>query len=320
MAQLAFRWPGALVKQFENALDDYEQAGYDLEARFLMRCYVSIATGQSKFKFLGELWKKTPEELEEIWKKTKRAVDHTINFIKTNAGLESSYWIPSINALVPIVSFFASKQGHLASEEEQGVLFWFYEATIHGRFAASAETKIDQDLKAIRTENPIDILIANLRKDTPTLDITAEMVEGKYQRNPFLPLLFVISRNKGAKDWFTGTVLSSTHVGIDHQLALHHIFPKSLLKETGSFRSHEIDDLANIAFLSRKANTTILNSPPNTYLPKIEKERLEAQLVPLEENLWSIGRFKDFLKARRKLIVKAFNSYLQNLGQRYFAE
>jgi len=63
-----------------------------------------------------------------------------------------------------------------------------------------------------------------------------------------------------------------------------------------------------------------LNSPPNTYLPKIEKERLEAQLVPLEENLWSIDRFKDFLKARRKLIVKAFNSYLQNLGQRYFAE
>ena len=34
MAQLTFRWPGALVKEFESALEDYEQANYDLEARF----------------------------------------------------------------------------------------------------------------------------------------------------------------------------------------------------------------------------------------------------------------------------------------------
>ena len=59
------------------------------------------------------------------------------------------------------------------------------------------------------------------------------MLAGKYQRNPYLPLIFVICRNNGAKDWFTGTVLSSTNVGPSHRLELHHIFPKEMLDTVG---------------------------------------------------------------------------------------
>lgn len=318
MAQLAFHWPGSLVEQFEKALDEYEQANFDLEGRFLMRCYVAIATGQSGFKFLGDLWRRSVSELNDIWKKTKSALDHTINFIKNNAGLESSDWVPSANALIPLIAFFAVKNGRTSDEDERGLLFWFYEATIHGRFTASVESKLDQDLKAIKTENPVKALITNIKRESATLEITPEMVEGNYQRHPFLPLLFAVVRGKGAKDWFTGTVLSSTHVGGDHQLDLHHIFPKSLLKKSGIFKPHEIDDLANIAFLSRKADVKISNSQPKDYLRKVERARLESQFIPPNESLWSIERFRDFLKERRNLITRALNDHLKNLGQEFF--
>ncbi|HID93475.1 MAG TPA: DUF262 domain-containing protein, partial [bacterium (Candidatus Stahlbacteria)] len=258
MAQLAFHWPGALVKEFESALDDYEQANYGLEARFLMRCFVAISTGQSRFRYLSALWKRSPTELEDVWRRTKKAVDHTINFLRNNAGIESSDWIPSINALVPLVVYLSKKQGQLTDDEVKGLLFWFFEATIHGRFTGSPETKIDQDLKAIKSADSIKSMVANLRKDVSSFDITPEMVEGKYQRHSFLPLIFTISRKKSAKDWFTGTVLSSTNVGPEHRLELHHIFPKAILKEGGNFKPHEIDDISNIAFLSQKANRKIL--------------------------------------------------------------
>ena len=101
-----------------------------------------------------------------------------------------------------------------------------FEATIHGRFTGSPETKIDQDLKAIESADPINNMVANLKRDVPGFDITPDMVEGKYQRHSFLPLIFAISRKKNARDWFTGTVLSSTNVGPEHKLELHHIFPK----------------------------------------------------------------------------------------------
>lgn len=319
MAQLAFHWPGAIVKEFEAALDDYEQANYDLEARFLMRCFVAVGTNQSRFRYLGALWKKSQAELEDIWKRTKRAVDHTINFLKNNAGIESSRWIPSVNALVPLVVYFSKKGGRLSEAEARRLLFWFLEATIHGRFTGSPETKIDQDLRAIVGPTPLDDMIANLRRGIAGLDITPEMIEGKYQRHSFVPLVFVIFRRNEARDWFTGTVLSSTNVGPEHQLELHHIFPRAVLKQADKYESHEIDDLANIAFLSQKANRTILKSPPNEYLPEREKERLQAQLVPLDKDLWSIDRFRDFLVERRGLLTEAINEYLSTLGQEYFA-
>jgi len=55
MAQLAFHWPVALVKEFEDALEEYEQANYDLEARFLMRCFVAVSTNQSRSMYLSAL-------------------------------------------------------------------------------------------------------------------------------------------------------------------------------------------------------------------------------------------------------------------------
>lgn len=318
MAQLAFHWPGALVKEFESALDDYDQTNYDLEARFLMRCFVAVSTGQSRFRYLSALWKKSTTELEDIWRRTKKAVDHTINFLRNNAGIESSDWIPSINALVPLVVYLSKKQGRLKNDEVKGLLFWFFEATIHGRFTGSPETKIDQDLKAIKSAGSINSMVANLRRDIPSFDITPEMIEGRYQRHSFLPLIFVISRKKNAKDWFTGTVLSSTNVGPEHQLELHHIFPKAILKESGDFKTHEIDDIANIAFLSQKANRTILKSKPEDYLASVEEDRLKSQHVPLVPDLWRVDKFKDFLGERRKLITEAINEYMREIGRGYF--
>lgn len=318
MAQLAFHWPGALVKEFESALDDYEQTKYDLEARFLMRCFVEVSTGQSRFRYLSALWKKSPKEFEDVWRRTKKAIDHTINFLRNNAGIESSDWIPYVNALVPLVVYLSKKQGQLTDNELNGLLFWFFEATIHGRFTGSPETKIDQDLKAIESADAISSMVANLRKDISTFDITPEMIEGKYQRHSFLPLIFAISRKKNAKDWFTGTILSSTNVGPEHQLELHHIFPRAILKESGDFKTHEIDDIVNIAFLSQKANRTILKSKPEDYLGNIEEDRLKAQLVPLDTDLWRGNKFRDFLVERRKLITEAINEYMREIGMDYF--
>lgn len=320
MAHLAFRWPGALVKKFEGALQDYKDADYDLEARFLMRCFVAVGTGQSRFRYLSSLWKKSPEELQEIWKRTQKAIDHTINFLRNNAGIESTEWIPSINALVPLVAYLSKKDGQLSDAETHALLFWYFAATIHERFSSSPETKMDQDLRAIETTNPLEGMVANLRRDVPNFDMTKEMVEGKYQTHALLPLIFVIARRRNAKDWFTGTVLSSTNVGMQHQLELHHIFPKAVLGEFGAYGPQEIDDIANIAFLSQKANRSILKSKPDLYLKNIEPDRLDAQLVPKDNGLWTVEKFREFLSERRTMLARAINDYLKELGPTFLKQ
>jgi len=317
MAQFAFHWPGVVIKQFEEALDTYEQANFDLEARFLMRCYVAVGTGQSRFRYLGSLWSKDQNELGEIWKQTRRGLDYTINFLKNNAGVESSDWVPSINALVPLVAYFSKKEGQLSPTEEKTLLFWLFEATIHGRFTGSPETKLDQDLRALNSSaDGLGQLIANLRREVPDFGVTTEMLVGRYQRHSFLPLLFAVFRERSARDWFTGVVLSSTNVGPEHRLEFHHIFPKALLRNR--YTSYEIDDLANIALLSQIAHRPIGKSEPRLYLPSIEQSRLTAQLVPLDEDLLRVERYKDFLSVRRELVSRAMNDYLRDLGREWF--
>ena len=145
------------------------------------------------------------------------------------------------------------------------------------------------------------------------------MIGGSYQRHPYLPLVFTIFRANDAKDWFTGTRLSSTNVGPSYQLEFHHVFPRSVLRGASiDYTREEIDDLGNMAFLSQKANRAILDSKPKDYLGTIEEERLRAQFVPTNQALWEVSEFRRFLGERRQLVAAAVNSYLQDLGKEYF--
>src|SRR3989442_2418653 len=108
--------------------------------------------------------------------------------------------------------------------------------------------------------------------------------------------------------------LSQDVVGEDHQVEIHHIFPKALLKERGE-RRKDIDEIANLAFLMARPNKQINKREPLEYLSEIADEhpdRLIAQSVPMERRLWTLDKFQDFLAARRQLLAKTVTDLLQN--------
>jgi hypothetical protein len=72
LAQLALRLPGTIADKFEEAMDEYADLDYELDARFLIRSLVAIGTGQSRFRYLTEFWTKPPSEIELIWSNTVR--------------------------------------------------------------------------------------------------------------------------------------------------------------------------------------------------------------------------------------------------------
>ena len=50
---------------------------------------------------------------------------------------------------------------------------------------------------------------------------------------------------------------------------------------------------------------------------KIDGKRLAAQFIPLDENLWRLDRYEEFLQVRRSSIAKALNEYLGEYGAEY---
>lgn len=313
LAQLALRLPGALVDTFEKAIDEYDELGYELDARFLIRALIVSGTGQSRFRYLSDFWKKDSEEFRKVWQRAKRGVDTAVNFVRQNAGFESSDWLPSLNALIPLAAYF-ERHNAVTGDIEHGLLQWFYVASLRGRYSSAAETAMDEDLKAIQSEDPISKLMRNTLGPDEEIEVSADEFDDAGWKNPLFPMTYAVAKKRGAKDWFKGMALSQDVAGEDHQVEIHHIFPKALLKERGE-RRKDIDEIANLAFLMVRPNKQINKREPLEYLSEIADEhpdRLIAQSVPMERRLWTLDKFQDFLAARRQLLAKAVTDLLQN--------
>jgi hypothetical protein len=310
LAQLALRLPGAIAEKFEEAMDEYAELDYDLDARFLIRSLVAIGTGQSRFKYLTEFWTKSPEAIDSIWKRTKKAIDSAVNFVRHNARYEASDWLPSLTALVPLAAYF-DKHKAITPDVEEGLLRWFYLASLRARYSSSQEAALDEDLKALNGKKPVDELMKTLG---PIAEVTPDEFDDAGSRNPLFAMTYAAARKRGAKDWFSGVTLATDVVGKEHDIQVHHVFPKALLKKAGVSRKDR-DEIANLAFLAARPNRKISSREPVLYLAEIadkNSKRLQAQCIPMDEKLWELDRFQDFLTTRRQLLATAVNDLIRN--------
>lgn len=173
---------------------------------------------------------------------------------------------------------------------------------------------MDEDLRAVGSPDPVAELIKNALPGGSSSEVTPEEFDDAGWRNPLFPLTYAVARKREAKDWFTGVGLATDVVGADHQMQVHHVFPKAVLKEAGVVR-RDRDEIANLAFLAARPNRKISNRPPEQYLTEIASkhpERLEAQSIPMDYRLWRLDRFQEFLAARRKALATAVNDLLGN--------
>jgi len=176
---------------------------------------------------------------------------------------------------------------------------------------------MNQDLATIEPiEETIDRLIDRLRQNRGDLTIHATDLSGWSLGARFYPLMYLLARTCGARDWITGIELSQHLLGRLNSLQIHHVFPKALLYEHGYERS-EVNAIANFAFLTQESNLAISDKPPHEYLAEIAERDLnllESQWIPLEPELWRVDRYRDFLEARRELLAKAANDLLTRLN------
>ena len=124
--------------------------------------------------------------------------------------------------------------------------------------------------------------------------------------------MYLAMKSNGAKDWNYDSIIDLVNVGSSLKLQFHHIFPKACLKDT-PYDDREKNDISNLAFIGGKSNNGISDKLPELYLPEIPEEKRRAQCVPLDEALYPIAKYREFLAERRKLLVGMLNTYLEQL-------
>lgn len=311
LAQITSRWQN-LLKQLEEFQEECEQNWFTIDLGQLVRAIVVFATKQCLFHTVG---KAPVADLQRGWEEAKEGLRFAINFLRTNAGIEDESLLSSPMFIHALSAISRVKDNRLTDAEHRSLLHWLLVANARGHFSrGSTETLLNEDLNIIFRKGDIAALMEPLKRQFGRLHIEPGDLVNRGANSPLFSLAYLAIKAGGAKDWFSGLGLSLTHQGKLHFIQWHHIHPKSLLKEK-SYETSEINEIANMAFITGQTNRRISNKLPSVYLADIVRDQgqqaLDAQLVPNDPALLQLENYREFLRVRREALAKRMNEFIR---------
>jgi hypothetical protein len=307
LATLSVRWRG-VMRLLEEERDHWKSQGWpSIDLAFLAR---GVAAAATESRTLAG-FKDTPQPALEVGlEQVRHGLRHLTRLLKNNAGIETSALIPSSNALVPIVAYLGRRSdAPLPSHEADALIYWLFGAFLTGRYNQSGDTRIAEDSKAVRETEPIAALYKNLGLLGGRLEVTEQGLAGRGAGSPYFLLSYLAARRAGATDWFY-----AIRIGLDadgsRAIEYHHIHPQATLKKGHS--KAEVNDLANLAFISSRANKRISNRSPERYFPELGDDELRRHFVPLSASLRVASAYPEFVRERRRLLALAITEFLES--------
>jgi hypothetical protein len=313
LAKICAEWPEARA-EMKARLDKWKRAGFDFKLEWLLRCTNAIITGEALFTFLKDV--STPAFRDGL-QQAEKSVDQILNLISGRLGLDHDRVLGSRYSFPLIARYLVQRGARVADHRERDkLLYWYVHTFLWGRYAGSTETVLNKDLDAIEDLNgALDRLIALLRRDRGDLRLTANDFLGWNMGARFYPLLYMLTRTAHAKDWETGIDLSNHLLGKLNRLEVHHIFPKALLYKNG-YAKQDVNALANFTFLTQETNLIVSDRNPVEYLEEYAQRHpgvIASHWIPMDRELWRVENYPAFLDARRELLAKAANEFLDRL-------
>lgn len=310
LARIVLKWRNSL-KEFEKFQEECKGRGFDLDLGSVhLRNMVAFATAQSKFGTVRNL---SEEDLQKSWNESRKGMQFALNFMRANAGLESSALLASSFVLI-VIAYFGEKCDYsLSTEEAKQLRYWSLLANAKSHYSHSTETILNQDLAVLHRGEGVNELLEQLQRQVGNLEIKPEELEGRNQSSGLFKTMFLAFCAAGATDWRSNLNIGENLQGNQHKLQFHHIFPRAILKD--KYDPAAVNDIANLCFIAGKTNRQIRDKEPKDYFPEfIDKNGLapfEAQCIPTEKEFLNRENYKDFLLERRKRIATRLNEFLE---------
>jgi hypothetical protein len=324
MGVLAARWPGTPARNgqpeilggrqhiegFESALAD---RGWPMNREVLLRIMSVLSLESPNHTRLLGL--DSTDSWKAAWARSEAAVNHAVGFLKNDVGIPAKSLLPTEYVLLLPAVFLEGTHGAFASPGERDALTrWVLLASAFGHYSGSVETTLAADVnnwRALAADLALDRLLRDAQaRRTPETQLTADDLQGKTRRSPFLKLLQIAAVKGDAKSWWSHRSITYDPDSRGMAVEIHHIFPKNWLKKEGLGDHADLDTLANFAFLSKHDNIKISDGDPATYLEKADRAELEAQWIPTDPALWTAERFSDFCEQRNALLARALDDLL----------
>lgn len=285
------------------------------------------------------------EIAEDSFKKLTEGIKHFMHqyyfeqFVLAvrGAGFVSNKLISSQNVLDFAYVVFLK----LALSDEVGkteikryVSKWLVMSILTGRYSASPESRMDQDIRNINEKGVVKYLeeIEKAELSDAFWEFgLPQKLDTPNSAAPALSAYFAAQIVLGDKGLFSAT---STVRDLYGASDVHHIFPKAYLQRTGILDNRAIyNQVANYVYLDTPINITIGDKSPNVYFKdafesaretgtvfgysmteKELKDNLIMNCIPIEIENWDYNDYQaKFLVKRREMMAKKIQDYYNKL-------
>ena len=289
------------IEEFEQ---DCKKNEFNLNLKIHLKSLVVFATGKATLTLAKNL---TAQQMKDAWPNAKEGTRYALNFLKMNVGIDALPLLSSPFLIIALAYFCFKRDYKLSSEDERRLRYWVLAANMTSRYSRYAEKFLNQDLQAIRSHRKVKLLLDNLKKQVDPKVKPTHLLAGLGSQSGYFKTMFLAFRQSGAKDWQD-----------QHEISFNSsesIFPKAIFKESKVEKTTQ-NNMCNLTFFNARTNNKISDKGPDVYLSDIIEavggDQLDKQCIPKNRDLWRLEAYDRFLKARRKLVAKRLNEFLDH--------
>lgn len=210
---------------------------------------------------------------------------------------------------------------------------WFVMSTLTSRYIGSPETVMDRDMRSIAEKgflNFLDEVEASSLSETFWTVTLPQNLETSSVNSPAFNTFVAAQINLNCNSMLMNGTKIADLITISGDV--HHIFPKSYLKNNGITSQTKYNQVANYTYLDTQVNKAISDDAPEVYFAKVKQQCKDKQVVlgnvldeeVLHSNLaencipnnidkMDVSTYDDFLIERRKMMAALIEKYYKRL-------
>ena len=313
LGQMSLKWDDA-KDTLQSALDEWRAGGFGVSLEWLLHTMSASIDGTIDFRAV----RGAPQEvLKSHFRRVYDGTSEVLNHLREALGIDATVTTSINNGLIIlVVGKIKERELQLDSlDQMHSMIGWWFLSTIHNRWSADVKNRTNTDLDILLSDSGISGLVRELRSTTPDLKIRSDEFTRTRSSRAYYRLVQTLTRRRGARDLRSGMSLSFEQFGPKARLESHHIFPRSFLAKA-NVKKEMIDQLANLALISKGSNLKIGAKSPSDYLPELETKNagvLESQWIPIDPRLWTLSAYPRFLKKRCELLAAEANEFMNEL-------
>ncbi|GAB3607040.1 DUF262 domain-containing protein [Conyzicola nivalis] len=288
MFQLLTAWTWSddfdLQEQFEALADEFSDFGFEdvgADNDLMLRCAAAVLVGDPAPSALIDV---NGAEVRARFEEVVKALRLAIDFVRNQLHIRHLKFLPYSALLVPLTAYFSTRQNQTTPDSDRRVLLrWIWRTSFSHRYSGNPLRNVRSDVEeAIKLRKGDANSLDAIRVDVPPAFFLDHAFR---QSNVASKCLILMLAGRKPRTFLSGTFVDLGKVLSEpNRREYHHCFPQKYLINSGTDSdTKRISALANIAFISRVDNRTILAKAPSDYrslMPTDIGAISEAALLP----------------------------------------